>query len=68
MDGAGADYDEEALLRVVSSDDGDGLLAGVQDGEFGGFGLRRRRMLKHCIGGRIGEGGRGTYLGNFTLQ
>ena len=46
VDGARADYDEEALLGVVPADDGDGLLARVEDGEFGGFGLGGRRMLE----------------------
>ena len=69
VDGAGADYDEEALLRVGALDDGSGLLAGVDDGVFGGFGLQGGSEGSEWVCRRgLGGEGEGTYLGYFTLQ
>ena len=45
MDGARANNDEEATLRISTLDTGDDLMAGIDDGGFGVFGLGKGESL-----------------------
>ena len=61
MDGARANNDEEATLRTSTLDTGDDFMAGIDDGGFGVFGLRKGESLQ-ILSGRV------KVLGRFRAE
>ena len=69
VDRARADDYEEALLRVCVADDGDGVIAGGDDGAAGGGRLGAANWVsRRQFEGRVTEDGTGSYLRDLMLE